>query len=79
MILNMSCRAAPLPEVTMPIVSGRNGNVPLSLFGKQTLRGKFFLELFEGEKKRALPLRLHFFDVELQVAAHGIDAHPAET
>ncbi len=59
----------------MPIVSGRKGKRPFSFRRKQTFRREFVLKLLEGQIERPLPLRLHVFDVELQVAADRIEAH----
>ena len=63
----------------MPIVAGKNGNGFFSFRGKQSFRREFFLELLERQIERALPLRLHIVDIKLQVAAHRIKAHLAET
>ncbi len=62
----------------MPIGRRQKRQRPLSVVGKEPLGGEFFLELLEGQIKRALPPRLHAFDIELKIAAHGIKTDPPE-
>ena len=63
----------------MPMEWGRNGSSRFLSAAKQSFGGKLFFQLLEGQRQRALPLRLHIVDIKLQIAAHRVDAHPAET
>jgi len=78
MTRSMSCRAAPLGEVTMPILRGKRGSPRLRAGSNNPSRPRRSLELLEGELQRAEPRGSSNSTTSLVFAALGVDLDGAE-
>ncbi len=73
MTRSMSRRAAPLGEVTMPILRGKRGSGRLRRRLEESFGMQPLLELLEGELQGAEPARLQQLDHQLVLPALRVD------